>query len=225
MDEEPMALSTAVSTSEPAFATDPGTARYYHHRAPDYDDWYTGHGRYAEMDRPGWHAEVAELVDLVRALPAARTIDVACGTGFLTRHLRGFVIGLDQSAAMASLAQSRLPNGLVIMGDALHVNVTDHSFDRVFTGHFYGHLPPAERAAFLTEARRLADELVVVDSALRAGVAGDRWQERELADGSLHQIYKRYLSGEQLAAEIGGGDVLMDGKWFVAARAAWGDGS
>ncbi|MGH9204971.1 MAG: class I SAM-dependent methyltransferase, partial [Acidimicrobiales bacterium] len=138
-----------MSTAEPAFATDPGTAHYYDQRAPDYDDWYTGEGRYAAMDRPGWHAEVAELVELVGTLEPARTIDIACGTGYLTRHLRGFVIGLDQSPAMVSIAQSRLPNGLVIMGDALRVQVADHTFDRVFTGHFFGHLPPGERAAFL----------------------------------------------------------------------------
>jgi SAM-dependent methyltransferase len=210
---------------EPAFATDSGTAHYYHRRAPDYDDWYRGDGRYAETDRPGWHEEVTALVELVETLPPVRTIDIACGTGFLTSHLRGFVIGLDQSAAMVDLAQSRLPNGLVIMGDALHVNVADHAFDRVFTGHFYGHLPPVERVAFLAEARRLASELVVVDSALRPGVVTDRWQERELADGSRHQIFKRYLSGHQLASEIGGGDVLMDGEWFVSARMAWNAGS
>ncbi len=208
---------------EPAFATDPGTARYYHQRAADYDDWYRGDGRYAETDRPGWQAEVAQLVERVQGLAPARTIDIACGTGFLTRLLRGFVIGLDQSPAMASIARSRLPNGLVILGDALDVGMTDHSFDRVFTGHFYGHLPAVERAAFLTEARRLAAELVVVDSAFRQGVESDRWQERDLADGSRHQIYKRYLSGDQLAAEIGGGRVLMDGAWFVAARVAWSD--
>jgi hypothetical protein len=33
------------------------------------------------------------------------------------------------------------------------------------------------------------------------------------------------LSGGQLAAEIGGVDVLMDGQWFVAARMAWKDGA
>lgn len=208
--------------ADPAFATDPGTAYYYHHRAPDYDDWYRGDGRYAGTERPGWQEEVVALVEVVQTLPPARTIDIACGTGFLTHHLRGFVIGLDQSVAMMNIAQSRLPNGLVILGDALHVNVADHSFERVFTGHFYGHLPPRERAAFLAEARRLAGELVVVDSALRPEVESDRWQERALTDGSLHQIYKRYLSGNQLASEIGG-EVMMDGEWFVAARVEWND--
>jgi hypothetical protein len=34
-------------------------------------------------------------------------------------------------------------------------------------------------------------------------------------------VHKRYLSGDQLAAEIGG-HVLFAGTWFVVARAIWG---
>ena len=66
----------------------------------------------------------------------------------------------------------------------------------------------------------MAGELVVVDSTLRDGLAPEQWQERVLNDGSRHQVYKRYLSAEQLAGEIGG-DVILDGHWFVAARTTW----
>jgi ubiquinone/menaquinone biosynthesis C-methylase UbiE len=208
--------------STPAFASDPATAHYYDLRAAEYDEWYTGQGSFVRRDHPGWTAEVDQLVNLVRHLPPARTLDVACGTAFLTRHLRGFVVGLDQSPAMVAIAQSRLPDGLAVVGDALHLMVADHAFDRVMTGHFYGHLPPDERATFLDEARRVADELIVIDSAWRPGVETDQWQERVLSDGSRHQVYKRYLSGAELASEIRG-DVLMDGTWFVVARVSWTD--
>lgn len=70
------------------------------------------------------------------------------------------------------------------------------------------------------EARRVAKELVVVDSALRDDVDPEQWQERVLNDGSRHQVYKRYLTPQQLADEIGG-EVVQDGQWFVAARASW----
>ncbi len=209
-----------MSRTSPAFATDPATADYYERRAAEYDEWYTGRGRFAGRDRPGWDVSVAALVDLVAALPEARTLDVACGTGFLTRHLRGLAVGVDQSPAMVAIAQSRLPTGVAIVGDALRLVVADDAFDRVLTGHFYGHLPPGERMAFLAEARRVAGELVVVDSALRPGAAPEQWQERVLNDGSRHQVYKRYLSAPQLAEEIGG-EVLLDGPWFVAAQAVW----
>jgi demethylmenaquinone methyltransferase/2-methoxy-6-polyprenyl-1,4-benzoquinol methylase len=205
--------------SAPAFARDPATAAYYDARAAEYDEWYLGQGRFAARDRPDWDEDVAALVSLVEGLPAARTLDVACGSGFLTRHLRGLVVGLDQSPAMVALAQSRLPDGVALTGDALDLPFADGAFDRVFTGHFYGHLPPPERDAFLREARRVAGELVVVDTALRPGVPPEEWQERVLNDGSRHRVFKRYLSAPQLAGEIGG-EVLLDGRWFVAARAS-----
>jgi ubiquinone/menaquinone biosynthesis C-methylase UbiE len=205
----------------PSFARDAATAAYYDQRAEEYDEWYLGHGVFAQRDRPGWGQEVDALVDLVRSLPEGRTLDVACGSGFLTRHLRGLVVGLDQSRAMVRVAQSRLRQGIALVGDALDLPFADGAFDRVLTGHFYGHLPPDERAAFLVEARRVAGELVVVDSALRDGVEPEQTQQRVVNDGSRHAVYKRYLTGRQLADEIGG-DVLLEGDWFVAARTALG---
>ena len=205
-----------MTTRLPAFARDRDTAAYYEQRAHEYDDWYTGEGSFATRDRPGWHEAVAEIVALVGALPAARTLDVACGSGFLTRHLQGLVVGVDQSPAMVAVAQSRLPDGVAMVADALSLPFPDAAFDGVLTGHFYGHLPAGERARFLAEAGRVAGELIVIDSARRDGVAEEQWQERILNDGSRHEVYKRYLTGAQLADEIGG-HVLLDGAWFVAA--------
>jgi SAM-dependent methyltransferase len=202
-----------------AFARDTATAAYYEQRAAEYDDWWEGRGLFAARDRPGWDDDVRAVVALVAALSAARTLDVACGTGFLTRHLSGFVVGLDQSRGMAAIAQARLPDGLALVGDALALPFADGAFDRVITGHFYGHLPPEERATFLAQAGRVADELIVIDSALRPDVAPEAWQERTLNDGSRHRVFKRHLTAAQLADEIGG-EPLWSGRWFVAARAA-----
>jgi ubiquinone/menaquinone biosynthesis C-methylase UbiE len=207
-------------TSLATFATNNETAEYYERRAGEYDDWYLGTGLFTGRDRPGWHEAVRQLVALVQGLAPARTLDVACGTGFLTRHLSGFVVGVDQSRSMVGLAQSRLPEGLAFVGDALDLVVADGAFDRVLTGHFYGHLPPGERTTFLAEARRVARELVVIDSALRPGQEPEAWQERVLTDGSRHRVYKRYLTGGQLAHELGG-EVLLESDWFVAARVRW----
>jgi ubiquinone/menaquinone biosynthesis C-methylase UbiE len=200
------------------FARDPQTHAYYERRAAEYDEWYAGTGVFAHRHRPGWDAEVERLVAFVEHLPPQRTLDVACGTGFLTRHLHGLAVGIDRSTAMVAIAQSRLPDGVALTADALALPFADASFDRVFTAHFYGHLPPDERAAFLVEARRVAPELVVVDSAARPGTS-DGWQERRLNDGSTHRVYKRYLTVSGLANELRG-EPLFDGEWFVAARTA-----
>ncbi|HET9075739.1 MAG TPA: class I SAM-dependent methyltransferase [Acidimicrobiales bacterium] len=206
--------------ADPSFATDRSTAAYYDRRAAEYDEWYAGEGVFASRVRPGWEDEVGRLVETVADLAPASTIDVACGTGFLTRHLRGFVVGTDQSPSMVAIARDRIATGLAVVGDALDLSFAGGSFDRAFTGHFYGHLPPAERARFLAEVRRVAGELVVVDSAMRPDVQPEQWQERVLNDGSRHRVYKRYLTASQLAVEIGGQPIL-DGPWFVAARVTW----
>lgn len=192
---------------------------YYDRRAAEYDDWWLGAGLFAELDRPEWAEEVDALTAILEALPSARTLDVACGTGFLTRHLPGSVTALDQSRSMLDVTERRLPGVELVLGDALALPFAADSFDRVFTGHFYGHLGPAEREQFLGEARRVAPELLVVDSAVRAGVEPEAMQERVLGDGSRWTILKRYFTGAGLAAELGGGRILHDGRWFVAVAA------
>jgi SAM-dependent methyltransferase len=192
---------------------------YYDARAREYDDWWLGRGLYADRDRPGWHEEVERLCEVVAGLSPARLLDVACGTGFLTRHLRGEVVGLDQSPAMVEVASARLPGARIVQGDAVPLPFGDGEFDRVFTGHFYGHLLAGERERFVAEARRVARELVVVDSALHDGVEPEEWQERSLKDGTRHRVYKRYFRGRELAQELSGGDVLHDGQWFVVVAA------
>lgn len=189
---------------------------YYDRRAAEYDSWWLGTGLFAQRDRPGWSEEVERLVAVLAGLPVARTLDVACGTGFLTRHLPGEVTGLDQSPQMLELAAQRIAGGDVVQGDAVPLPFGDGAFDRVFTSHFYGHLLAAERSAFLGEARRVGRELVVVDSALREDVGAEEWQERTLEDGSRHRVYKRFFTADGLLAELGGGEILHAGRWFVA---------
>ena len=189
---------------------------YYDRRAPEYDDWWNGTGLFAERERPGWHDEVAELIEALRGLPPARTLDVACGTAFLGRHLPGDVCGLDASPAMRAIAATRLAR--VVAGDALDPPFPDGAFERVAAGHFYGHLEASDRERFLERARRLAPELVVIDSARRADVPAERMDPRKLSDGSRHEVYKRWFEPGELVAELGGGDVLHAGRWFVAVR-------
>jgi demethylmenaquinone methyltransferase/2-methoxy-6-polyprenyl-1,4-benzoquinol methylase len=192
---------------------------YYEKRAAEYDDWWLGRGVFAGRERPGWDEEVAAVLDAVASLEPARVLDVACGTGFVTRHLRGEIVGLDQSAAMVAIAASRLPHGRVLQGDAVPLPFGDDAFDRVFTGSFYGHLLEDERDRFLAEARRVAPELIVLDAVLRDGGVPEEWQERKLNDGSPHRVYKRFFTPAGLASELGGGRVLHAGQWFVMVAA------
>ena len=186
---------------------------YYEARAPEYDDWWLGRGRFAERERPGWEEEREQLIATLAGLPPARTLDVACGTGFLTQQLPGGITGLDQSAAMLEVASARLPGAGFVQADALRLPFADGVFDRVFTSHFYGHLEELERERFLAEAR------LVVDAALRDDVEPVEGQERIHNDGSRWEVFKRYFEPEALVAELGGGETLHAGRWFVAVRA------
>lgn len=192
---------------------------YYDARAPEYDDWYLGRGRFERRERPGWHEELDRLVEVIETLPPRRTVDVACGTGFLTRYVRGYVVGVDQSPRMLEEAHRQAPNATFMVGDAFALPFPDACFERVLTGHFYGHLDVEQRGAFLAEARRVATEIVVVDASRGGSDVDDDVQERILNDGSRWEVYKRWFTGEGLAVELGGGEVLHEGRWFVVVRA------
>jgi ubiquinone/menaquinone biosynthesis C-methylase UbiE len=192
---------------------------YYEARAREYDDWWLGRGRFAHRDRPGWDDQLADLRRTIESLPAARTLDVACGTGFLTRHLRGEVVGLDQSRTMLDVAAEQAPGVRYVQGEGTVLPFDDGSFDRVFTSHFYGHLEEDERERFLQEARRVARELVIVDASQAHSSVAEEYQERILNDGSRWEVYKRFFTGASLAEELGGGRVLHESLWFVVVAA------
>ncbi len=191
---------------------------YYEARAPEYDDWYLGTGLYGDRERPGWEEELAGLVAAIESLTPARTLDVACGTGFLTRHLKGEIVGIDASERMLEIARSRVPAGEFFAADALDLPFDGGSFDRLFTGHFYGHLEEEDRVRFLDDARRVAREIVIVDSSVQHSPVAKEFQPRVLKDGSEWKVFKRFFSGAGLAEELGSGELLFEGHWFVVVR-------
>ncbi|HET8894775.1 MAG TPA: class I SAM-dependent methyltransferase [Gaiellaceae bacterium] len=180
-----------------------GQKRYYDLRAREYDasSWDV------EGDEP------REIAALVAALPLAHTLDVGCGTGFLSQYLRGEVTLLDASEAMLAIAAARVPGAKVVHGDALPLPFDDASFDRVFSSHFYGHLRPPERERFLAEARRVAGEVVLIEQNVTHYEGIER---RRLADGSEHEVYKVYFDVETLLAELGDAELLHAGQFVVA---------
>ena len=114
----------------------------------------------------------------------------------------------------------RAPDATFVQGDALELPFEDGAFERVFTGHFYGHLEEDERVRFLAEARRVARRARRRRRvAQRTRTVADEIQERILNDGSRWTVYKRYFVPDELAAELGGGEALFAGNWFVVVRA------
>ena len=119
---------------------------------------------------------------------------------------------------MLEEARRQAPNADFVRGDALALPFDDGSFDRLFTSYFYCHLLEADRARFLSEARRVASELVVVGSVLQGGAPRETWEERRLSDGTRWNVYKRRFVPHELADELGG-EVLHSSRWFIVVRA------
>jgi ubiquinone/menaquinone biosynthesis C-methylase UbiE len=189
---------------------------YYDARAEEYDE--TSYGSLSHEQA----ADIRAIHEAIVGLPPGTVLDVACGTGQATAALRGRVVGLDASDRMLRVARDRLPGVAFVRAAVPPIPVADRSFDRLHTAHFYGHLDdPAERRAFVDEARRVAGQVVVVDAARSEGLPAWEWEDRTLrSDGSAWKVFKRYFTPEELLEELGGGGtVLYAGRWFLAVAA------
>ena len=71
---------------------------------------------------------------------------------------------------------------------------------------------------FLREARRVAPELVLVDASIGHSTVEEEWSPRVLQDGSTWEVYKRWFTPDGLLAEVGGGEALYTGTWFLVVR-------
>lgn len=188
----------------------------YHERMKEYYDRLAPEYEENEAARKEALEDIPGLLHAISLLPPARVLDVACGTGSLTRHLGTGATGLDQSEAMLEIARERVPWADFVRGDAFRMPFADRSFDRAFASFFYGLLPLPDRGCFLAEARRVADELILVEPTPEWEPTGrvEGWEERGLSDGSRYEIYRRYFTAEALTEELDS-RILFAGRWVV----------
>jgi ubiquinone/menaquinone biosynthesis C-methylase UbiE len=128
---------------------------YYQWRANEYDA--------TSWEHPGADARDTERIRvLLNSLPAVRTLDIGCGTGYLSRWLPRQLTLVDASLAMLSIATHRLPRTNLVRAKAPQLPLMDSSFGPAFTANLYGHLAPSARE-LVREMLRVAPEFVVVD--------------------------------------------------------------
>ena len=185
--------------------------QYYDRRASEYE--------HNEAFREESFEDLPGLLHEISLLPSARVLDIACGTGILTQHLGSDLTGLDQSEAMLEVARRRVPWAEFVCGDAFRMPFAENSFDRVFASFFYGLLPLEDRGRFLKEARRVGQELILVEPTPEWVPSGraEGWEERHLSDGSRYEIYRRYFTADSFAEELDG-RILFAGRWMVMAK-------
>jgi SAM-dependent methyltransferase len=190
---------------------------YYDQRAPEYD------ATSYELMRAGADApDLQRLEAFLAGLPSGRILDIACVTGWLTRLLRGDVVGVDQSDAMLRIARERVRDARFIRASVPPLPFEDDSFDLAVAAHIYCHLEhEAVRRRFVAEALRVAPQLIVIAQAWRPGLEEETWEERTLRDGSHHRVFKRYFTADRLAAELGG-SIALESASFVVVRSGRG---
>lgn len=185
---------------------------HYERRAAEYDQ--------TSWEHPDSDARLREGVRAVLAsLSTGPTLDIGCGTGYVSRWLPGDLTLLDASAAMLSIAARRLPRARLVNAHVPPLPFASRSFGRAFAANLYGHLPMGARAELVGEMRRVADEVVILDQLAEDGKFREGPEDRELLDGSRMTIHKCYFTVDQLLLEIGGGEVLMAGPVFAIVRA------
>src|SRR5262249_12548464 len=165
-------------------------------------------------------AELREITRALGRLPAASFVDVGSGPGVFTAQLAGNGFALDQSERALRRLRAGVRDVPVVRGDAAALPLAGRAVSRVFAGHLYGHLEPDERVAFIEESRRVADELVILDSGLPPGANADELQRRALPDGTTHTVYKRHFTIDTLVAEVGGCPLFI-GSYYVLVRTIW----
>ncbi|GAB3818863.1 class I SAM-dependent methyltransferase [Tessaracoccus terricola] len=122
--------------------------RWYGSRRPGASEWVLEHSHGGDHDPYRWLARAV-------ADSATKVLDLACGTGALTRRLvksDRTVVGVDLSDANLEAARAAGP-GTYVRADVGYLPFADDSFDAVVTSLGLGVV--ADRARFLKEAARV----------------------------------------------------------------------
>ena len=185
---------------------------YYAARAPYYDAVYL---------KPERAADIAFLAAyLPQRLAGRQVLEVACGTGYWTRHFAAQakqVVATDATPEPLAFARLRPGTQGVAFRQADAYALPDDlgNFDGAFAGMWFSHVPLALRAPFLDglHARLSAGARVILidnnEAQLRdfpimeTDAAGDTWQHRRLRDGALHRVLKHFPDEATLRQCVG----------------------
>jgi demethylmenaquinone methyltransferase/2-methoxy-6-polyprenyl-1,4-benzoquinol methylase len=187
---------------------------YYARRAAEYDAVYAKPERQAELR--------AIEPAMTRRFAGARVLELACGTGWWTRHGAARAaawLATDANAETIAVARARpMPPGVrFALADAYEPSVAAQAsaaapFDTAFAGFWWSHVPRARLGAWIAAVRAAllpGARLVLIDNRRVEGsttpvaftdTAGDQWQRRRLADGSEHLVLKNFPDAAELHA-------------------------
>lgn len=199
----------------PDTAPSPSDLRpYYAARAAEYDQVYAKPERQADLAAitawlPPWFA-------------GRRVLEIACGTGWWTRHIAPVsrsLVALDGAEETLAIARQRLGGSAQVqwvLGDAYALPADLGPFDACFAGFWYSHVPKRRLPDFLNGLAAVLEpgaRIVMLDNRQVDGsttpigppdAQGDTWQQRRLADGSEHRVLKNFPTEAELRAAFEG---------------------
>ncbi|TAK77681.1 MAG: methyltransferase domain-containing protein [Dehalococcoidia bacterium] len=139
--------------------------------APNYDRW----SAWLSMGQdPRWRAEMVAHLD---APPAARVLDVAAGTGMITRLLEKHafeVISLDLSSEMLGVARSR--GATAVLATAEQLPLKSAAFDALTFGYLLRYVAdPLDTMRELTRVLRPGGTIGMVEFGRPRGIWRPLW--------------------------------------------------
>jgi demethylmenaquinone methyltransferase/2-methoxy-6-polyprenyl-1,4-benzoquinol methylase len=196
----------------PAEPPHPNT--YYAARAPEYERVY---------DKPERQADLATLKRLIpEHLRGADVLEVACGTGYWTRHLAKTarrIVATDLSTQTLAVARAKgLCPQQVVFEEANAMALPDSlgTFNAAFAGFWWSHIPRQHMTDFLGSLHRrlsVGAKVLVLDNRYVSGSStpiayktpqGDTYQRRQLADGARYEVLKNFPTEQELRADLSG---------------------
>jgi len=203
---------------------------YYRRRAAEYE------AIYAKPERQGDLASLRKAV--AERLADLRVLEIACGTGYWTVPIAlvaASVTATDFAEEPMRIAQSKTyERGNVIFqtADAYALPASLGGFDAAFAGFWWSHVPRERIGEFVASLHaRLAPgaRVVMLDNRFVAGnstplvasdAAGNTYQDRRLADGSVSRIVKNFPTADELRRCLGPGVSYreLDYYWLAEYR-------
>jgi demethylmenaquinone methyltransferase/2-methoxy-6-polyprenyl-1,4-benzoquinol methylase len=190
--------------------------RYYAQRAAEYERVF---------DKPHRQPDIAALKAWLRAQFAGRRVlEVATGTGFWLPEATAEAtawLGTDINPEVLALAREKpldFDRVSFQLADAyaLPASLAACRFDAAFAGLWFSHVPVSRRAAWLAQLQAClapGARVVLIDNRYVAGDStpivriddeGNGFQQRQLSDGSTHEVLKNFPTAAEFEALLPG---------------------
>ncbi|MBB5827966.1 class I SAM-dependent DNA methyltransferase [Micromonospora carbonacea] len=180
------------------------TRAAYDEVAVDYARLVHGELRHKPLER-ALLATFAELVGgggTTRAATSGPVVEVGCGTGRITAHLRGLglaVAGLDLSPGMVAVARQSWPGVRFAVASMTDLPLADAGLAGLVAWYSIIHLPPEALPAVFAEFHRV---LAPGGELLLAFKAGDKRIRLEQAYGHTVSYDVHWLPPDRIAAQL-----------------------